>query len=160
MKIKLSDITKGKVKEEELQALQSYFKEGGTWSHLLELKPSEVEEVYRVGHEFYEEREFDKALGAFATLIQLNPYEAKYWIAIGASLQGKAEYEGAKAAYEVALAIEEENCSALFYSAQCAYLLEQREEARTLLEKLLLSSAKQETPSSHAALAEQILRMI
>jgi type III secretion system low calcium response chaperone LcrH/SycD len=138
MKINISDMTEGRLTPSQVEALQKYFLNGGTWHQLLKLKPDEVEEVYAMGHRFYSEGDLDKALAAFSALIQLNPYVAKYWVAIGATLQRKEEYQDAISAYGIALTIEE-HIPALYYSAQCAYALDQREECKAFLKKITAS---------------------
>lgn len=160
MKIKIADITEGKMTQEQAETLQNYFKKGGTWQELLQLKPEEVEQVYAAGYRYYTDREFDKAMASFSTLIQLSPYEAKHWIAIGAVLQAQEHFTDAIGAYEIALTMEEDNVPALFYCAQCSYALDKKEEAKEFLQKLLLASEKTGKDTELAANAKQIIEMI
>jgi type III secretion system low calcium response chaperone LcrH/SycD len=137
MKIKLSEIAEGNLTQEQSEALQKYFKEGGTWQSLLELKPQEIEEIYAIGYEHYQGRDYEKAIASFSTLIQLNPYVIKYWVAIGAALQAKQEFKEALDIYKIALTLEENHAPTLFYSAQCLYALEKIAECKETLMKLL-----------------------
>lgn len=157
MKIKVSDIAEGKLSVEEVSALQQYFREGGTWHELLELKPEQVEEVYAVGYDLYQKKEYDKAISAFSALIQLNPYEVKHWIAMGAALQAQSNYKEALVAYSIALSLDENHLGALFYSAQCSYALEQREEGIAFLQKIVDEAEKNQTQTPFAENARRIL---
>ncbi len=159
MKIKVADIAQGKLAPEEAKALQKYFKEGGTWQSLLQLKPNEVEGMYAVGHGHYQKGEFDKALACFSGLIQLNPYEPKHWVAIGATLQAKEEYTDALYAYELVLALDKGHIAVLFYSAQCCYALEKKAECVEFLHKVVAASPYGEE-GSFGEKASEILEMM
>lgn len=137
MKIKIADIAENRLSQEQSEALQKYFLEGGTWKDLLKLEKHEVEEVYAVGHKHYLEEEYEKAMGAFSALIQINPYEAKHWIAIGATLQAKELFGDAIAAYELALTLDDKGVAPLFYSAQCAFSLGEEQRSFDFLKQVV-----------------------
>jgi type III secretion system low calcium response chaperone LcrH/SycD len=160
MKVKLFDITDGKLNKEEAEHLQNYFQKGGTWQHLLQLKDEEIEEIYASGYQHYNEKEYDKAITAFTALIQLNPYIAKNWIAIGAALQGKGEYRDALAAYELALAIDDENLATLFYCAQCSFALGEEQKSVEYLEKVISVGAKSGQMHEHVESASILLKAL
>jgi len=137
MKIKLADISEGRLSPEQSEALQKYFESGGTWQDLLKLETDDVEEVYAIGHGHYADGDYEKALAAFSALIQLNPYAAKHWIAIGATLQAQEMYSDAMAAYELSLTLDEERIAPLFYCAQCAYALGEKEHCSGFLKQVI-----------------------
>ena len=136
MKIKLADISEGRLSPEQTAALQKYFEKGGTWQDLLALKSDDVEEIYAIGYEHYLECDYEKALAAFSALIQLNPYEAKHWIAIGAVLQAQEMYSDALAAYELALTLDEAGTAPLFYMAQYTHALGENERCADFLKQV------------------------
>lgn len=142
MKIRLADITEGKLSEEQTAAMQKYFEGGGTWQNLLNLEDKNVEQVYAIGYGHYVDGDYERAMAAFAALIQLNPYEAKHWVAVGAALQAQEMYADAMAAYEVSLTIDEA-AAPLFYCAQCAYALGEKEHTMNFLLQVIETGDEQ-----------------
>lgn len=154
MKIKLADISEGRLTPEQTEALQKYFNSGGTWQDLLELNNDHIEEVYAIGYEHYTEGDLEQALAAFSALIQLNPYAAKHWIAIGATLQAQEKYADALAAYELSLALDEERIAPLYYSAQCAYALGENRQCTNLLNEIVQKNDPQFSEQAKIILKE------
>lgn len=142
MKIKIDDITEGKLTPEQTAELQHYFKEGGTWQTLLDLKNDEIEMMYVTGCQLYRNGELEKASACFTALTQLNPYNATYWVALGAASQQRKAYEDALACYELALHLDTTYSAAHFYSAQCTYALGRKSESRAFLETVIASAGE------------------
>lgn len=140
MEFNLSDIAEGRLSQEQTDILQKYFVDGGTWQDLLKLTPEQAEEVYTVGFNHYNEGNYEKAISSFGALIQLNPYIPRNWVAMGATMQARGSFEEALTAYEFALILDEKDGAALFYSAQCAYSLKQKEKCIEFLRRTIETS--------------------
>jgi cytochrome c-type biogenesis protein CcmH/NrfG len=69
---------------------------------------------------------------------------AKHWIAVGAACQAQEEYSQAEHAYQMALILENENISALFYMAQVCYAQQKEEVALDHLKQLVTLSPNTE----------------
>lgn len=137
MNIKLKDIIDQKLSKQELNALHSFFRKGGSWQDVFKFTPFEIEEIYKKGYDFYQNGDLKGAKEAFLGLIHLNPYVARNWFSYACVLQAEKDYQEALTAFDFCLGIQNEHVEAYFCSGQCAYALNNIEQAKQFLQKVI-----------------------
>lgn len=98
--------------QRHLPELESYFEAGGTWQKLMKVSDEAMKEHYARGYAQYKEGEYDEAIQCFTALTILDPYKKEFWFGLGAAHEMVGKREEAIDAYEMCLAIDEENQAA------------------------------------------------
>jgi len=92
---------------------------GKTVADMKNISEDELESLYTVGHTFYSQGKFDKAVNIFRFLVMYNHLEVRYFIALGGTLQMLGDYEGALNAYGQAHMMNPEEPSILMHISAC-----------------------------------------
>ncbi len=97
----------------------------------------ELETVYAVGYNFFTVGRYSSAKDIFIGLTAYAPYTAHYWRALGAVNQQMKEYTEAIAAYDMAIANDEEDIVSYVYRAESQILSRNVEGGLRDLEKVV-----------------------
>jgi hypothetical protein len=75
----------------------------------IQLNPRSAEAFFNLGHAFFEQEQFDKALACYQKVIQLDPNSALAYMNLGLVVTIRGDYHEAVAAYEKAIQLNPEN---------------------------------------------------
>jgi type III secretion system low calcium response chaperone LcrH/SycD len=89
----------------------------------------DLESLYAIGFEHYEQADYKKADALFTQLVLREPLEERYWHALASCKLMDQNYEEALRAWAMVSLLNGEAPLPHFHAAQCLIALEQREEA-------------------------------
>lgn len=108
--------------------------DGGTLAQVYGLQDQELEAVYALGFNFYNQARWLDALKVFSFLVAHNHFERRYQVARAACLQMLKQYDEALKAYVIAHVMDITDPLVALHIAECLIAQGKREDALTALE--------------------------
>ena len=93
-----------------------------TLQELEGISDEEMETIYALGYNFFTYGKYDAAKDIFTGLTAYAPYTAHYWRALGAVNQQLKDYQEAIAAYDMAIANDEQDVVSYVYRGESQIL--------------------------------------
>lgn len=140
------------------QVLDDCLERGLTMAQSLGIDDDELEALYTLGHQKYENGEYENAKEVFALLCRLHPLSARNFCALGSSLQMSKHYKQALDAYTMVLALDIENAEASLHAGECMLLLDMTEPARQALTGCIMQA--QLDPEKHKETMQRASSML
>jgi type III secretion system low calcium response chaperone LcrH/SycD len=91
--------------------------------------PIDTEAFYAQAYAHYQAHQSSEAAEFFTVLCARKPMESRFWLGLAASLQESQHYEKALSAWAMAALLEPKDPYPHFHAAQCAFSLNQMEDA-------------------------------
>jgi len=154
----------------ELGQLAEQFAKGRTLGDIHGLNPQDLEAIYSVAFNLYNNAKFDEALKVFKFLCLHDHFSQKFWMGMAATQQMLKKYREAATSYGYAYILDSNNPRAPLHAADCfmAYgnlkdaesalnlvleLTEDKPEHDALRQRanILLAAIKTKTPASSGA---------
>lgn len=110
--------------------LEDFFGEGNTIARAKGFTREQIEAIYSISYNFYNQRKFQKAEEAFSFLCLYCHLDVRFWIGLGASREGLGKYEEAIAAYSYSAYLQHDNPLAPLQAAKCYLELGDTDNAR------------------------------
>lgn len=117
--------------------LHSIVKEAGTLFQHYKLTSDQMEGMYNIGYQSFQQGNFKKAIRTFRILFLLNPLETKYLFSLGLSLERNKQYFEAATAYLTHVCLDEQNPIPTFRTAICFLEIGEDVAARVILRKVI-----------------------
>ena len=125
--------------------------EGAPLGSLLGIRADDFEQLYALGHGFYQQARYEEASRIFGFLALHDHMEPRFILALGASLQMTGRYEEAVRVYTVAVVLDPADPVPTFHLAECLIALERIQDAVEGLEMVIAQC----DPGQHDALLER-----
>lgn len=119
------------------QILVQMLQESGSLAHRLKMPESQLEGIYNIGYQCYNQTNYKKAIGIFRLLFLLNPLETKYIFSLGLSLEKDKQFYPASTAYMLYGFLEENNPVPPFRTAICFLEMGESLVAQIMFEKCI-----------------------
>jgi type III secretion system low calcium response chaperone LcrH/SycD len=126
-----------------LSLIKKMEEEGQSLSSLLNISDGLLEELYRLGYNYYNQGKYKEALTLFYTLTGVAPQNDRYMFALAASFHQLKDYQSAAFGFTVAYSLNLKNPLPVYYAADCLINIKQFEEAIVILDKAIEVSADQ-----------------
>jgi type III secretion system low calcium response chaperone LcrH/SycD len=133
---------------------------GGTLKDVRGLSKEDVETIYAIGYNLYNQAQYDKAEPMFQFACFYEHAEPRYWVALGNCRQMTKNYERAIDAYGFGYALDINNPWPVIQTAICYLALQDKEQAAdalALAEKTIESSMPNDTARQRIAALRQAL---
>src|SRR4029078_10106017 len=130
-----------------------------TLQELEGISDEEMETVYALGYNFFTYAKYDAAKDIFTGLTAYAPYPSHYWRALGAVNQQLKDYAEAIAAYDMAIANDENDVVRYVYRGESQILSGNIEPGMTDLRKVLELAPAHPEAAQWVARAELLLRL-
>jgi type III secretion system low calcium response chaperone LcrH/SycD len=121
-------LTPGQLKAFEVLA------EGGTLKDVRGLSEADIETIYGIGFNFYNQAQYGQAEAMFRFACLHNHTEPRYWMALGNCRQMQKSYQPAVDAYGMAYVLKLEDPWPAIQSAICFLAMQDKESARKALD--------------------------
>lgn len=133
--------------------------EGGTFRTVAGLDDDDMEEVYHLAYNQYEQGQYAEAERTFNVLCFHDHLNQRYWLGLGASRQQLKDFPGAILAYSMVAETGHANPTAPLRAAECYMALGLFEEAVSGLEAALewAGNGDREAVISHVELLFKVL---
>lgn len=118
------------------QEVADFLFAGGTVADIYGIDTKEMEPLYALGHNLYNQARWTEALKVFSFLSYHNHFEQRFHVARGACQQMLKQYEEALGAYGAAYVLDASDPSVSLHIAECLIALGKKEEARGALENV------------------------
>jgi type III secretion system low calcium response chaperone LcrH/SycD len=125
------------------QEVADFLFAGGTVADMYGIDRKELEPLYALGHNLYNQARWSEALKVFSFLSYHSHLERRFHVARGACQQMLKNYEEALAAYGAAYVLDATDPSVSLHIAECLIGLGKKEEARGALENVAELTANQ-----------------
>jgi type III secretion system low calcium response chaperone LcrH/SycD len=126
------------------QILTEMIQQSGSLAERLKMPESQLEGIYNIGYQCYNQTNYKKAIGIFRLLFLLNPLETKYIFSLGLSLEKDKQFYPASTAYLLYGFLEENNPVPPFRTAICFLEMGEHLVAQIMFEKTIeLCQAKE-----------------
>ena len=112
--------------------------QGATLGDVRGYTDDEMEAVYSLAHNAYQQRKYDDARKLFYFLAENDHTESRFWMGLGAALQMTGGYEQALAAYGVAALLDATNPQPPLRASECYLALRDFAGARKALDAVAL----------------------
>jgi len=149
--------SEGEVKLEltpgQIKAFQ-VMEQGGTLKDVRGLTADDVETIYAIGFNLYNQAKYDQAEPMFQFACLYAHTEPRYWMALGNCRQMAKQYQPAIDAYGFAYVLDQEDPSPVVQSAICFLALEQKDlagKALDLADKTIANSKPNAAASQRIA---------
>lgn len=116
---------------------QHFIEQGGTLSDALDIKKDELEAMYTLAYQKYQNGNFKEALSVFQLLCHCNHFEAKYVLGLGATHQALKHYKLAAETYGFAAFAHPKDPRFPYHAAECHLALDNWRVAGTCFEMAL-----------------------
>ena len=134
---------------------------GKSIAEIKNISDDELESLYAIGHTFYSQGKFDKAVNIFRFLVMYNHFEVRYFIALGGALQMLGDYEGALNAYGQAHTMSPEDPCILMHISACFLAVNDLENAQSSLQAILfITEEKKEQHKDVIERAKGLIELI
>jgi type III secretion system low calcium response chaperone LcrH/SycD len=134
--------------------------EGGTLKDVRGLSGDDIETIYAIGFNLYNQAKYDQAEPMFQFACLYEHSEPRYWMALGNCRQMAKNYQGAIDAYGFSYAQDVDNPWAVIQAAICYLALKNKElaaEALNLADNAIAHSKPDEAASKRIAALRQAL---
>lgn len=101
------------------QLIEKMVAENGTIAEKIDMKPEQLENIYNVGYQCFQQGNYKKAVGIFRLLFVMNPLETKYIFSLGLSLEKDKQIYPASTAYLLNTFLDETNPVPTFRVGVC-----------------------------------------
>jgi type III secretion system low calcium response chaperone LcrH/SycD len=105
-----------------------------TMQELFELSDDTMRKIYALGHQYFQKKEYDKAIDIFSIVTAFNPYISDFWNALALCYQAKQEWKLAIEAFTLACQTNDQNIAPLISRAECCLKLNLLDEAHREIE--------------------------
>jgi type III secretion system low calcium response chaperone LcrH/SycD len=122
---------------ENKEDIQKELETGKTLQEMLQLTNEEMTKFYQIGLALFEHHHYDQSTTLFTFLTQLNPLVAGFWAGVGASQDKLGEHLQALQAFALAAELDDESLSSYLHAANSCLLLNNKAEAKKILERAL-----------------------
>ncbi len=133
---------------------------GGTLKDVRGLSREDLETIYAIGYNLYNQALYEKAEPMFQFACFYEHTEARYWVALGNCRQMGKKYQAAIDAFGMGYALDQANPWPVIQAAICYLALQDKDqagEALTLAEKTIENSTPNETARQRIAALRQAL---
>jgi type III secretion system low calcium response chaperone LcrH/SycD len=133
---------------------------GGTLKDVRGLSREDLETIYAIGYNLYNQALYEKAEPMFQFACFYEHTEARYWVALGNCRQMAKKYQPAIDAFGMGYVLDQNNPWPVIQAAICYLALQDKEQAAdalTLAEKTIANSAPNETARQRIAALRQAL---
>lgn len=103
----------------EVEAIESFFAEGGTFAMLRGVGAAQLETLYAQAFGFYQAGRLEDALTMFKGLAALDHYDARAFLGVAASYQGLERYQEALPAYAYGAMLAPQDPRFCLHAAEC-----------------------------------------
>ena len=121
------------VLKDVLGALQK----GHTIGDLMDLSQNDIESLYTTGYNYYEAKQFDKALTTFQLLCLMDHVDKRFYMGLGASRQMLGQYKEALEAYGYVVMLDIDDPVPLYHLAECHLALGDLKRAVAAFESVI-----------------------
>ncbi len=146
--------------EEATTLILETLEKGGTLGDIKGFTPEEVEAVYALAYNLFQQQKYEDAEKLFQFLCFYEHLDKRFWMGLGGCRQHLKQYEGAIDAYSVLGMLDMENPYPPLHAADCYVALGDMEKAESALEAAIHWSGDddryQEVKSRAALLLEAI----
>jgi len=133
---------------------------GATMKRLHGISDSEMEAVYTLGYNLYNQAKYLEAAKAFTFLVQHDHLERKYYKALGSAMQMLKRYKDALQNYGMAATFDLTDPEPNFHAAECLIALGMLTEARDALEACIGLCERKPGSGRMAERARAMLAMV
>ncbi len=113
--------------QNSLNSLKSFFS----------IEEEEIEKIYDEGNEHFEKGEYMEASQCFGSIAYLEPKRLDYWLLLAYSLMAAEKFKESFSVFSLIAEEEKEDPNPLFWAAKNKIYLEEKEEAKELLEECI-----------------------
>jgi type III secretion system low calcium response chaperone LcrH/SycD len=99
--------------------IQSIFEHGGTIASAKGFTEDEVEAIYTISYNLYNQHKFDQAEKTFTFLCLYSHLDPRFWIGLGAAREALKKYQSAIEAYSYSALLQHDNPIAPLQAATC-----------------------------------------
>jgi len=132
-------------KIDELSKLAKEFAEGRTLADIHGITPQDLEAIYSVAFNQYNNQRYDEAVKVFKFLCMHDHFQEKYWMGLGATHQMMKDFKLAASAYGYAYLLDSDNPKPPLHAADCFMADGNTKDAESALHLVLeLTKDKQE----------------
>jgi len=142
------------------QILDHFFSVGGVFKDAHGITDEEMEAIYSIGYNLYQNGKYDDALNVFKFLCFFDHLEKKYWIGLGAVHQMMGNYEKAIEAYSYAAFLDLEDPRPAIHAADCHLILGNKEAAESALNAVIEFCSEDPEKKSYVDRAKTLLGML
>jgi type III secretion system low calcium response chaperone LcrH/SycD len=147
--------------EKNLDAILDHFlTSGGVFKDAHAISDEEMEAIYSVAYNLYENGKYDDALQVFKFLCFFDHMEKKYWLGLGAVRQMLRQYDDAVNAYSMAAMLDIDDPAPASHAADCLLLAGKKEEAESALNFVLEFAPETEQGKPFRQRAESVLGLM
>lgn len=107
-----------------------------TFQDVFELSNEILKQIYTLGYQYFQRKEYEHAIDIFAIVTTLNPFVTEFWNAMALCFQAKQEWTKALDTFAIACTLNENDVSSRISRAYCCLSMQQNEEA---MEELALA---------------------
>jgi type III secretion system low calcium response chaperone LcrH/SycD len=157
--VTVGDLPLGELTPMQQKALE-VLSAGGTLKDVRGLSKEDIETIYAIGYNLYNQAQYDKAEPMFQFACFYQHTEARYWVALGNCRQMAKNYQPAIDAYGFGYALDQANPWPVIQAAICYLALQdkgQAAEALTLAEQTIENSTPNEAARQRIAALRQAL---
>lgn len=140
--------------------LEEQIQQNKTLQEILHFTDQELASFYADGWEYYHQKHYVEASHIFLLLSQLNPKVGAFWSALGAAEEGRHELQDAMHAYLLAAELETHTLAPYLHGAKCLLLLNQKDEAKTVLKRAIERGTQETDLLKDQHIAETMLQAI
>jgi len=142
------------------QILEHFLTSGGVFKDAHGITDEEIEAIYSVAYNLYENGKYDDALQVFKFLCFFDHLEKKYWLGLGAVHQMLKQYDDAVNAYSMAAMLDIDDPAPASHAADCLLLAGKKEEAESALNFVLEFAPENEQGKPFRQRAESVLGLM
>lgn len=100
-----------------------------TFQEVFDLSNDIIKQIYTLGYQYFQRKEYDKAIDIFSIITTLNPFVTEFWNAMALCFQAKQEWNKAMETFAIACTLNENDVSSRISRAYCCLNLKERAEA-------------------------------
>lgn len=119
--------------EEIRDMIISFFENNSTLKDIRGLSEKDMEAIYALGYNYYNNGKCEEAKSAFQFLTFYDHLEKRWWMGLGAVNQMLKDYDGAILAYSYTAMLDVEDPTPHLHAADCFLAMEKYEEADSAL---------------------------
>ena len=110
--------------------LQLILKQGSTLALAKGLSPEEIEAIYTISYNLYQQRKFEQAEKTFTFLCLYSHLDVRFWIGLGATREALGQYAAAIEAYSYSALLQHDNPVPPLQAAKCYLALNDLDHAQ------------------------------
>jgi len=126
------------IADEQLQTVEELAKkcllEGATLGAVRGYSSDELEAVYGLAHNAYQQRKYEQAVKLFLFLVENDHAEHRFWMGLAAAYQMAEEHRKALVAFGMVAVLDATNPWPSIHACECYLALGERESARLALD--------------------------